>query len=224
MTALAATCLLALSGCGSSDNGVSLKSGKEILAASKEAAQKASSVHVVGKSSQGPLTLAINLTLTDNGGRGHVSFLGLSFEAVRVGGTIYLKGSPAFYARVGAVLGKSLDVPTGTWLKGSAENGPLSQLAAFTDLSGELNRLLSTPGSVIKGASTTVKGQKVIELKEATKVYKGVLYVATTGKPYPVALVKNGGREKGRITFSEWDEPVSLTAPSPTMDVSTLKG
>ncbi len=216
--------LLALSGCGSSDNGVSSKSGKEILAASKAAAVGASSVHVVGKSSQGRLTLAIDLSLTRNGGRGQVSFPGLDFEVIRIGDTVYVKGSPVFYSRVGAIIGKTLQVPAGTWLKGSVTRSALSQLVAFTDRASELDRLLSSPGSVTKGASTTVNGQKVIELKEATKVYKGVLYVATTGKPYPVALVKSGGKERGRTTFSGWDEEVSLSAPSPVVDVDSLTG
>ena len=60
----------------------------------------------------------------------------------------------------------------------------------FTDLRGELNRLLSTTAPVAKGAKTTINGQKAIEVKEAAKLYKGLLYVATTGKPYPIQLVK----------------------------------
>ncbi len=220
---LAVALSAALAGCGSSDNGVASKSGKEILAASKAAAVGADSVHVLAKSAQGRLTLAINLALGRNGGRGRVSLFGLDYEVIRIGDTAYVKGSPAFYKRLGAILGKTLRVPAGTWLEGSATKGPLSQPVAFTDRPSELDRLLSTPGSVTKGASTTINGQKVIELKEATKVYKGVLYVATTGKPYPVLLVKSGGREKGRTTFSGWDEEVSLSAPSPSVDVSTLK-
>ncbi len=220
---LALLLALAVSGCGSSDNGVAEKSGKEILAASKAAATGATSVHVVSKGAQGRLTLSIDLTLTRDGGHGRVSFFGLDYEVIRIGDTVYVKGSPAFYAHLGSVLGTALHVPRGMWLKGPVNSGPLAPLAAFADRSGELNRLLSTPGSVIKGASTTVNGQKVIELKEATKVYKGVLYVARTGKPYPVALVKNGRREKGRTTFSEWDKPVSVTAPLPAVDIDTLK-
>jgi hypothetical protein len=221
--------LLVLSGCGgSSDNGVASKSGKEILAVSKEAAGEASSVHVVGKTSQGLLTLAIDLQLTDNGGRGSVSLLGSNFEVVRLEGSVYVKGSPAFYKRLEATLGVPLKLQPGTWLKGSASKGPLSGLAAFTELHSELNRILSTPGSLATGATTTINGQTAVAIKETTKLYKGVLYVATTGKPYPIALVKTKGkakneREGGRITFSEWDRPVSLSAPSPWVDVATLK-
>ena len=149
-----ALALVALAGCGSSENGVASKSGKEILAASKAAAESASSVHVVGKTSQGRLSLTINLSLASNGGRGQVSFLGLNFEVIRIASTVYVKGTQAFYKRLGAALGATLHVPKGTWLKAPAGSGPLAQLAAFADLRGELDRMLSTPGSVTKGAST----------------------------------------------------------------------
>ncbi len=218
---LALLLALAVSGCGSSDNGVAEKSGKEILAASKAAATGATSVHVVSKGAQGRLTLSSELELGKDEGRAKVSLLGTDFEVIDIGQTIYAKGSQAFYAQL---LGTKAHVPQATWLKGSANNDELGQLASFTQLPARLDLLLSTPGAITKGVSTTVNGQKVIELKEATKVYKGVLYVAATGKPYPVALVKSGRRETGRTTFSDWDKGLAISAPSPSVDVRTLKG
>jgi hypothetical protein len=211
---LALLLILALAGCGSSSgNGVASKSPSEILAASQAAAQSATSVHVAGKSAQGPLSITLNLDLASNGGRASVSVLGLAFELIRVGNTLYLKGSPAFYKR----LGVAAHVPQGTWLKAPANlgrrtGGQMAQLAAFTDLSGELKRLLSSSGPKIKGATTTVNGQKAIELKESGKLFSGSLYIATTGKPYPIKLVKRG-QETGQTTFSHWNAPVLLTAP-----------
>ncbi|MFI4972859.1 MAG: hypothetical protein ACHP7H_09280, partial [Hyphomicrobiales bacterium] len=65
----------ALTGCGSSGNGVASKSASEILAASKAAADSATSVHVAGKSSQGPLSITLNLDMASNGGRGQISLV-----------------------------------------------------------------------------------------------------------------------------------------------------
>ncbi|MFI4972285.1 MAG: hypothetical protein ACHP7H_06375, partial [Hyphomicrobiales bacterium] len=168
----------------------------------------ATSVHVAGKSSQGPLSITLNLDMASNGGRGQISLVGLSFELIRVGNVLYLKGNSAFFKR----LGVAVHVPQGMWLKAPANSGQMAQLAAFTDLSGELNRLLSRTGPTTKGASTTVNGQKAIELKESAKLFSGSLYIATTGKPYPIKIVKHG-RESGQTTFSGWDGPVSLSAP-----------
>jgi hypothetical protein len=209
-------------GCGSSDNGVASKSGKEILAASKQAAESASSVRVKGRSSQKRLSSSIDLRLTSNGGRGRVKFLGLDYEVVRIDNTIYVKGGKAFYEQLSAVLRKKLPVPEGTWLRTSATASPLWQLADVTSLKGELDRLLSTPGPVTKGAHMTVAGQKALQLKEKTKLYEGSLFVATTGKPYPIEQVKTGKGERGRTTFSGWGKPISLTAPSPSVELGAL--
>jgi hypothetical protein len=211
----------ALTGCGgSSGNGIASKSASDILAAAKAAAVSATSVHVAAKNSQGPLSLTLNLDLAGNGGRAQVSLapLGLPFELIRIGSTLYLKGSPAFYKRLGAGAAK---VPPGTWLKVPISNGQLAQLAVYTDLSGELNLLLSSTAPITKGATTTVNGQKAVELKQTAKLFAGSLYVATTGKPYPIQLVKRG-RESGLITFSHWNAPVSLTAPPNAIALSRL--
>ncbi len=200
-----------VAGCGgSSSNGVASKSATEILAASKAAATSATSVHVVSKASQGPLVLTSDLELASNGGRAQISLLGLSFEVLRIGDTLYAKGNPAFYKRLGGAAAK---VPAGTWLKAPASGVQLAQLAAFADLRGELGRLVTSSVPVVKGVSTTVNGQPVIELKQTAKLYSGALFIATTGKPYPVQLVKHG-RETGQTTFSGWNEPVTLSAPA----------
>jgi hypothetical protein len=203
---------VSLTGCGgSSGNGIASKSPTDILAASKAAAASATSVHVMSKASQGPLSLTLNLDLASNGGRGQISGLGLAYEVIRIGNTLYLKGNSAFYTRLSSTTG--LHLPRGAWLKAPANGGRLAQLAAFTEMSGELGRLLSSTAPITKGATTTVNGQKAIELKESAQLFSGSLYIATTGKPYPIELLKRG-RESGQTTFSGWNAPVSLAAPA----------
>jgi hypothetical protein len=217
--ALAAALAIALAGCGSSSNGVTSKSPAEILAASTAAAQGATSVHVVGRNAQGPLSLTFDLHLARDGGRGQVSVPGLAFEVVRVGSTVYVKGNPAFDRRVAATTG--LHVPKGAWLKAPAASGRLAQLAAFTDLIGEQGRLLRSTGSLAKGAASTVNGKQAIELKLTGKLFTGSLFIATTGKPYPIQIVKRG-QETGQTTFSGWNAPVSLIAPASVIALSQL--
>jgi hypothetical protein len=200
-----------LAGCGSSaDNGVASKNASEILAAAKAAAQGATAVHVESQAAQGPLKLALNLELTSDGGRGEISLLGSSFEVIRIGDTFYLKGNPAFYQRLGI---NPARVPHGAWIKTAANNSQFAQLSAFTDLPGEVGRLLSTAKPVTKGTTTTTNGQKTVELKQAGQLYTGKIYVATTGRPYPVQITKTG-RETGRTTLTNWNQPVDLTPPT----------
>jgi hypothetical protein len=210
--------VLALAGCGSAGNGIASKTPGEILAASRAAATSASSVHVASKASEGRLAVTINAQLASDGGRVQVSVLGVAYEVIRIGQTVYLKGSPIVYRR----LGIAAKLPRGTWLSGPV-SGPLGGLAAFTDLSRELNRILPARNDVLaKGASTTLDGQHALELKVTAKLFKGILYIPTTGKPYPIELTKHG-RETGQSTFSEWNKPATLNPPANTINLDQLE-
>lgn len=214
---LALTAVLA--GCGGSDgNGVASKSPTEILSASMAAAQGASSVHVVGNSTVGRLSATSDLQLTSNGGRAQVSLLGLAFEIIRIGNVLYVKGNLAFDERLHAITGAN--VPQGAWLKALVTDGALAQLVGFTNLRSELRFLLTHATPPTKGATTTLGRRQAIALNETGRLYSGSLYVATTGKPYPIEIVKHG-KETGHTTFTAWNQPVSLSAPS---NVQTLKG
>ncbi len=222
LTPLLALVALAIAGCGSSSssgNGVSSKSPSEILAASKAAADSASSVHVVGTLASNGTPITLNLSLaTGHGGRGQISEGSLSFELIVVGDTIYIKGSPAFYSHFGGTAAAQLF--QGKWLKAPISSGELGSLAALTNVGKLLDQTLTSHGTLAKGATTTVAGQAVIELRDTS--HNGSLFVATTGKPYPIEIIKHGS-ETGHITFTNWNQPVSLSAPSDAIDLSQLQ-
>jgi hypothetical protein len=211
-----------IAGCGagsSSGNGVASKSPSEILAATKTAAAGASSVHVAGALSSGgtPLTLDMDL-VSGRGGRGQISENGLSFELIVVGDTVYIKGSPAFYSHFGGAAAAQLF--QGKWLQAPVSSGELASLASLTNLSRLLDQALASHDTLAKGATTTIAGQPVVELRGATNT--GSLYIATTGQPYPIEVVKRGS-ETGHVSFTRWNDPVSLTAPSGAIDLSQLQ-
>jgi hypothetical protein len=208
-----------LAGCGSSDNGVASKSPTEILAAARSAALSASSVHIKSNSNVGRAKLTLEATLGKQQGQAKVSLLGIGFEAVRVGNTMYVKGNPVFNARLESVLG--VKIPPNTWLKGPVA-GTLGQVGSFTNPSKELPVILGSRGTLSKGAKVKVNGQSTIQLKEVAKLYTGTLYVATTGQPYPIQMLKHG-RENGQITFSGWNNSVSVSAPANAVEVSQLQ-
>jgi len=216
------TLALAVAGCGgssSSGNGVSSKSPADILAASKAAAQSASAVHVAGALSSGGTPLTLNLDLVSGkGGRGQVSESGLSFELLVIDETVYIKGSPAFYSHFGGAAATQLF--QGKWLRAPIAGGELASLASLTDFGHLLDQALTGHGTLAKGANTNIAGQPVIELRDTGR--QGSLYVATTGKPYPVEVVKHGS-ETGRISFSRWNQPISLAAPAGAIDLSQLQ-
>jgi hypothetical protein len=210
-----AIALAALTGCGSNTNGIASKGASEILAAARNAVASARSVHVESQAAQGPLTLKQNLDLARDGGHAHISGLGIDFEVIRTGNTLYIKGSPVFYQHLGITPTR---VPKGAWIKTTASSRQFGQLGAFTDLKSEVDRLISSAGPITKGATTTTNGQKTIELKNSGKLYTGALYIATTGNPYPIQISKTG-RETGHTTLTNWNRPVSLSAPSKTISI-----
>jgi hypothetical protein len=217
---LALLAIAALAGCGgsSSGNGVASKSANEILAATKAAASAATSVHVSGTlSSHGtPITLDMSLA-AGKGGKGKLSENGLSFELIVVDETIYIKGSSAFYDHFGG--SAAAQVFQGKWLKAPAGQGELASLASLANLGKILDQSLASTGTLAKGSTSTVNGQSAIELTDSTK--SGSLFVATTGEPYPVQIAKHGA-ETGKVSFSEWNEPVQLSPPANAIDLGKL--
>jgi hypothetical protein len=208
-----------LAGCGASDNGVASKPASEILAATTAAAQSASAVHVIASSKiMNGRPFKLDAILAKHRAHARVSLLGLSFEVIRDGDTLYVKGSQAFAARLRSVLG--IKVPADKWLKSTTST--LAQLGSFTDMSKELPALLSGSGPVSKGARVKIDGRPAMTLKERRKLYIGTLYVATTGNPYPLKLTKTG-REAGQTTFTDWNDPVTVTPPANAVDIAQLQ-
>jgi hypothetical protein len=231
LTVVAALSLLIalLSGCGggsssssssSSSNGVADKSPADILAATKVAADAAKTVHVSGSIVSGgtPITLDMNL-LAGKGGRGQLSESGLAFELIQVGRTVYIKGSQAFYKKIGGTAAAQL--LQGKWLKAPASNSDFASLSQLTDLRQLVDQTLSNQGSSLKKLGTsTVAGQKVVGISD--KARGGTLYIAATGQPYPVQIVKSGS-SGGKISFDRWNSSLTLAAPANAIDVTQLQ-
>src|ERR1035441_3333987 len=210
-----------IAGCGgsSSGNGVADKTPAEILLATRGGSGAATSVHVAGSivSEKSPITLDMNL-LAGKGGSGKLSENGLAFELIQVGGTVYIKGSPAFYKHIGGTAAAQL--LQGKWLKAPSSDASFASLSQLTDLRQLVDQTLTNHGSLTKAGTTTVNGQKVVGITDTTK--GGTLYIATTGKPYPIEISK-GGAGGGKVIFDRWNSTVTLTAPANAIDVAQLQ-
>ena len=211
----------AVAGCGgSSGNGVASKSPAEIVAAARAAADGASSVHVSGSTVTAGTPLTLDLSLVANkGGRGRIAENGLSFELIELEGTVYIKGSAAFYKHFAGAAGAQL--LQGKWLKAPATSASFAGLSSLTELHKLLDAALANSDkALVKTATSTVKGQAVVGVKDTAQ--GETIYVATTGRPYPVAATKRGAGG-GTIAFAEWDKPVVLTAPANAVDIEQLQ-
>jgi hypothetical protein len=214
---------LALAACGSSSssgNGEASKPANQILSDAVSAAQGASSVRVSGSIVDNGQPVSVDLKLVNGkGGSGSMTIQGAPVQIVDVSNTLYMNGSDAFWNKVG---GGSAVVALlhGKWLKAPA-TGNFSSLASLTSIHTLFSQLLTSHGTLTKGSTKTVNGQSAIGITDSAK--GGTIYIATTGKPYPVQLAKTGG-SGGTVNFSDYGASVSLTAPSNSIDISKLPG
>jgi hypothetical protein len=211
---------LALAGCGGSGgsgNGLAAKPPNTIVQEANNAITHASSVHVAGSISSDsvPLTLDLNL-VAGKGGRGELSEGGLTFRVIAVGPSVYIQGTPAFWTHfAGASVARTLD---NKWLKAPA-SGQFAPIAALTNMQLLFDKVLLSHGSLQKVGTSTVNGQKVVGVRDSKA--GGILYVAATGRPYPVEVVKRG-TGAGRIVFDRINQPVALTPPAHSRSLAQL--
>ena len=216
-----------LAGCGghskaAKPNGEASKPPARVLADAKAAATSARSAHVsVDVDSNGTRITADLSMVRDKGAKGSASIDGVDFDLIRIGDAVYIHGSDAFYRRfAGATLAQLLH---GKWIKASANDPRFRSFAPLTDLGALLAKINSTHDKLVNEGQKTYKGTEVVSIRDTSDGSR--LYVAATGRPYPVAIV--GGRktsQSGTVTFDDWNEHVSLTAPSGAIDISKFGG
>jgi hypothetical protein len=210
-----------LAGCGSSGsgNGIASKTPQEILARAKALADDATSVHVAGSITSGGMPITFDLqVLAGEGGRGQLAENGLSFELIQTRRFVYIKGSPAFYTHIGGAA--AAQVLQGKWLKAPTASSEFASLASLTDLRQLVDTTLADHETLSRGAVTTVDGHKAIAVNDTSQ--GGTIYIATTGPPYPIEVTK-AGSGGGTITFNQWNQPVTLTAPASAIDITQLR-
>lgn len=135
---------------------------------------------------------------------------------IRVGGTLYLLGDKAYYARIGpkaaAVAGKWLSLP-------------ISQDQAIADLTD-----VTPLANGLSGASSvSVQGVQRIDSGTAVVLHTGAgatLYVAATGTPYPLRLMRAGATPSavsGTLDFTDYNAPVSIKAPAGAVALAKVR-
>jgi hypothetical protein len=212
-------------GCGghtkaAKPNGEASKPANQVFADARAAATSASSARVSGSlaASGTPFTLDLSM-VRGKGAKGSVSIRGLQFELVKIGDTAYIKGSDAFYRRFA---GAAAQLIHGRWVKASATSPRFRSFAALASIAGLFDEIARHHGKLVNEGKETYQGQQAVVIRDASDNSK--LYVAATGTPYPLALVGRNKQQSGRITFGDWNTPVSLAAPADAVDISSFGG
>ena len=224
---------LVVAGCGGSSpggrtnaigNGEALKTGQQVLTDAVTAAEAASSFRMAGTITTGGQKIGLDLTIVrGRGATGSMTLGGEKVNLIVVGKDAYMKADAAFWTRFGGSNGSAIaQLVAGKWFKFPTDNSQFGALTGFTDPKSFFDSLSTSGGAIVNKGATTYKGQSVVNIFGGEE--NGTLYVAATGPAYPVAITKTGSGEGGAITFDNWNESVTLKAPSGAIDISQLGG
>lgn len=215
-----------LAGCGgrkqaAPPNDEASRPPARVFADAKAAATNASSAHVSGNIRAGGTSITLDLDMVrGKGAKGSVTLDGRQADIVRIGGMVYVHGSDAFWRHyAGPLVAQLLH---DKWVKAPVATKRFQAVAPLTSLGLLFARIGAHHGKLVNDGKTTYKGQQVVAIRDTSDNSR--LYVAATGKPYPVAIVGGKAGRSGTIEFGNWNEHVTLAAPSGAIDLSTLGG
>ena len=195
-------------------NGIASLPAAAALSKVSAAAAAQTSVHITGTVAQGRKTLGLDVHAGVSSGYGQLQIGGGRVLLRLTGGTIYLNGDAKGLMGLGFPKAAATS-SANKWLGAQASATSLSALLSFNDL---VKSIVTPNGTVVAGRTTTVNGVRVYTLVDQTKG-GGTLYVATIGEPLPVQIVNAKPHE--RLSFSEWNAPVSVSPPPHVVPVPT---
>ena len=221
-------------------NGVGTLPATEILAKSQAATKAATSVTVKGTMSEGGQDTSLDLVLGADSGEGTITTNGTAMNIKSVGGKNYFQVPGNGWATLlgaaggpGEEAGKEIAALVGDkWLVLPANAASLDEDAGLVGLA------LSTIGMFIEkdpffkdfifsaertftvSGTGDVNGTPVVFLKDTSD--GAVMAIQTVGEPYPVQIKAEAASDSSTMTFSNWNAPVSVTAPTEVIDVSKL--
>jgi hypothetical protein len=226
--------LVCLAGCGGGGGGgasASTSTGPSALAskppavvaaAAAKAAKAASSFHISGQIHSSGKDVGVDFSfLRGKGATGTLTLNGAKVDVVLIGSEGYLRASSAFFKQYGKQAGAFAQLLADKWLKFPANNPQFGSITSQMNAGSLLKSLSSNHGKLQNQGDTTYQGQSVVAIHDASK--QGTVYVAASGTPYPVALVRTG-KGAGKIEFDDWNQPVTLTAPKGALDLSQFGG
>ncbi len=107
----------------------------------------------------------------------------------------------------------------GKWLKASSSDASFGSFGKLTSIKALIGSLPQADGTLSKGSTSTLAGQPVIAVDSSKG---GTMYVATTGTAYPLQVSKNSGGQSGKVTFSDYNKPFTITAPANSINIDQL--
>jgi hypothetical protein len=170
----------------------------------------AATVRVKGDVSGAGQTYDLDLTLVQaRGCAGTMALKGTgSVKLIAIGKKVWMKPDRQFWDKIGGANAAAvLKVLGGKYMKVKATSqlGSLSGFCSPSQLAGSFGH---APAGLAKGKTATIFGQATLQIKDSGD--SASLYVSETAKPQ---IVEIAGGSQGTLTFSDYNSPVTLTAP-----------
>lgn len=215
-TTLAAALLL--SSCAAAANGVATKSAPAIVDAAGAALVSARTFEIVATSEGSSTPASVTFKIGGkNVGEGSFVSSSLSFQAEELHGIDYFR-SKTVWSQVG---GPTLQGALGDrWVYISASSATATELTAvfgtLTSPPTVAKQLTKDAQTSVRGKVGNIDGEPVISVTEPKA---GTIYVATTGRPYPLRWEQ--GRV-GRVVFSDFGARFDIKAPKHAVDLAAI--
>jgi hypothetical protein len=191
------------------------KPASQIAKDAYRAAVAAKTFRVSGSVSAQGQQVSVNLVVHQKQAvTGSVTLQGHAIQIVVIRSRIYVNAPAAFYQAEGASASQASEV-SGHWVKLPASQA--KDFVEFDHANEFLHSLAHPKGALSKAGTTTVGSVAVILVKSTTG---GTLAVAARGTPYPVEFSGQSSGGSGSLTFSGWNRPVAIKAPTNFIDAS----
>jgi hypothetical protein len=178
----------------------------------------ASSVHFAGYVTDSGMKITMAFTVVR--GKGCAGMMSTakdgSVQLVVAGKTGWMKPDAAFWKYA---LGNSkttdpqlaLALLNGKWLKGSTASSNLSWVTSLCSLSGAFGQATPSTDDIVKGAVTTLNGQRVLTVTDVTQ--PSTAWVTDAASPELLRITSTSGTDPGTLTFSGYGAPFTITPP-----------
>jgi len=205
------------------DNGVEALTADKILQRAETALKEAKSFHTKGNVNDSGQKGSLDFEVSGKDVKGTVTIGAGKVELLQVGGQSYMRPNEKFLVATGSVTqaqAKAFVALVGDrWAKVPASDKSLDSLFAIADP----DTFLKPTGKVSKGKAKVISGVPTIAVIESGSD-GGTLYVATTGKPYPVELTAKNGSTLNFSSVGATFADIKAPSANQVVDLAALQG
>jgi hypothetical protein len=202
-------------------NGVAALSADQILQRATDALGRAGSYRAKGTVDMDGDRSTMDFTMRGADFAGSMSSGTATIDLLAVGGKKYMRPNRAFWVTAaGKKEGRVLaDAYRDRWIAGADSD---KSFAAIFEV-GDVRTLLEPSGALTKGPAKVIDGVPAVGLVDAGDP-GALLYVATTGEPYPLQLTGEGGAVLAFSEFGTARHEVAAPPPAKVVHIGERTG